>query len=140
MNPNDCLKDVFGKNSTMILSDVDKLRSIGQSFNLTVSQHKMFEIAIRNAETSVKKNSAFLNFIFKNQKFYLFIIFKSFIQNPNNLDTFEEYYLKATRNNKTAKYGLDFFKLYQQNFEEMYRLAKYLTTAKSIVGANISAK
>jgi len=140
MNTNDCLKDVFGKNSTMILSDVEKLRSIGQSFNFTVSQHKMFVIALRNAERSIKKNSAFLNFIFKNQTFYLFAIFKSFIQTPGNLDTFEEYYSKATRNNKNAKYGLDFFKLYQQNFEELYRLAKYLTTVKSIVGANISAK
>jgi hypothetical protein len=133
MNTNDCLKDVFGKNSTMILSDVGKLRSIGQSFNFTVSQYKTFTIALRNAEGSIKKNSAFLNFIFKNQNFYLFIIFKSFIQTSGNLDTFEEYYSKATRNNKNAKYGLDFFKLYQQNFEEIYRLAKYLTTAKTII-------
>ena len=133
MNTNDCLKDVFGKNSTMILSDVGKLRSIGQSFNFTVSQYKTFTIALRNAESSIKKNSAFLNFIFKNQNFYLFIIFKSFIQTSGNLDTFEEYYFKATRNNKNAKYGLDFFKLYQQNFEEIYRLAKYLTTAKTII-------
>lgn len=133
MNSNDCLIDLFGKNSTMILSDIDKIRSIGQSFNFTVAQYKTFNIALRNAELSLRKNSAFLNFIFKNQNFYLFIIFKSFIQTQNKLDTFEEYYTKATHKNKNATYGLQFFKLYNQSFEELYKLANYMSTAKSIV-------
>lgn len=137
MNSNDCLIDLFGKNSTMILSDVSKIRSIGQSFNFTVSQYKMFNIALRNAELSIKKNSAFLNFIFKNQNFYLFIIFKSFIKTGNKLDTFEEYYTKLTSKNKNAKYAFDFFKLYKQNFEELYKLSEYLSTAKSIVSVKI---
>jgi hypothetical protein len=97
----------------------------------------MFTIALRNAEMSIQKNSAFLNFIFKNQNFYLFIIFKSFIDTENKLDTFEEYYTKLTTKNKNAKYPLDFFKLYKNNFEELYRLADYLKTAKSIVMTNI---
>lgn len=137
MKMNDCLKDLFGKNSTMILSEVDKVRSLGQSFNFTVSQHKMFTIALRNAEMSIRKNSAFLNFIFKNQNFYLFIIFKSFIDTGNKLDTFEEYYTKLTTKNKNAKYAFDFFKLYKSNFEELYKLADYLNTAKSIVTTKI---
>jgi hypothetical protein len=82
---------------------------------------------------SLRKNSAFLSFIFKNQNFYLFIIFKSFIDTGNKLDTFEEYYTKATTKNKNALYGLQFFKLYKQSFEELYRLAEYFYTAKSIV-------
>lgn len=121
----------------MILSDVSKIRSIGQSFNFTVSQYKMFNIALRNAELSIKKNSAFLNFIFKNQNFYLFIIFKSFITTGNKLDTFEEYYTKLTSKNKNAKYAFDFFKLYKKNFEELYKLSEYLSTAKSIVSVKI---
>lgn len=133
MKTNDCLRDLFGKNPSMILSEIDKVRSLGQSFNFTVSQHKMFNIALRNAEMSLRKNSAFLSFIFKNQNFYLFIIFKSFIDTGNKLDTFEEYYTKATTKNKNALYGLQFFKLYKQSFEELYRLAEYFYTAKSIV-------
>jgi hypothetical protein len=139
MNVNDCLSDLFGKNSTMILSDIDKIRSLGQSFNFTVSEHKKFTIALRNAEMSLRKNSAFLNFISKNQNFYLFVVFKQFIQTGNKLDTFEEYYTKfVTRyKNKISTYGLQFFKLYKQSFEEIYKIANYLHTAKSIVTVRI---
>ena len=137
MKVNDCLKDLFGKNSTMILSEVDKLRSLGQSFNFTVADYKRFNIAIRNAEMSIRKNSAFLNFIFKNQNFYLFVVFKSFIETGNKLDTFEEYHTKLTSKNKNAVYGLQFFNMYKQSFEELYRLATYLATAKSIVATKI---
>jgi hypothetical protein len=137
MNSNDCLNDLFGKNSTMILSDIDKIRSIGQSFNFTVSQHKTFTLALRNAEASIRKNSAFLNFIFKNPNFYLFAIFKSFIKTGNKLDTFEEYFTKLTVNQSNSKYALQFFKLYQSSFEELYKLSDNIAKAKSIVTTKI---
>lgn len=137
MNSNDCLLDLFGKNSTMILSDISTLTSIGQSFNFTVSQHKKFSIAIRNAEQSVRKNSAFLNFIFKNQNFILFLIFKQFVKTENKLDTFEEYYTKSTSKNKNAIYAMQFFKLYKNSFEELYKLSEYIFTAKSLVATKV---
>lgn len=137
MNTNDCLNDLFGKNSTMILSDIDKIRSIGQSFNFTVSENKKFNISLRNAEMIVRNNSAFLNFIFKNQTFYLFTIFKQFLKTSNKLDTFEEYYTKLTAKNKNAVYGLQFFKLYQQSFEQLYRLSEYMLSAKSLIATKV---
>lgn len=139
MKMNDCLIDLFGKNSTMILSDINKVRSFGQSFNFTVSEYKKFTIALRNAEMSLRKNSAFLNFIFKNQNFYLFAVFKQFIQTGNKLDTFEEYYTKfsARYKNRSSTYALQFFQLYKQNFEELYKMSNYMFTAKSIVTTRI---
>lgn len=137
MNANDCLNDLFGKNSMMILSDIDKIRSIGQSFNFTVSEHKKFNISLRNAEMIVKNNSAFLNFIFKNQTFYLFTIFKQFLKTSNKLDTFEEYYTKLTSRNKNAIHGLHFFKLYQQSFEQLYKLSEYMLSAKSLIATKV---
>ena len=139
MKPNDCLIDLYGKNSNMILSDIDKIRSIGQSFNFTVSDHKKFTIALRNAEMSLRKNSAFLNLIFKTAHFYLFVVFKSFIETGNKLDTFEEYYTKFMPKIKSdaSMYGLQFFKMYKRNFEELYKLAEFLNTAKTIVAAKI---
>lgn len=137
MTSNDCLIDLFGKNSTMILSDIDKIRSIGQSFNFTVSQHKTFNISLRSAEESIRKNSAFLNFVFKNPNFYLFLIFKSFIKTGNKLDTFEEYYTKVTSRQKNSEYAFQFFKMYQRNFEELYKLSDNIAKAKNVVETKI---
>lgn len=132
--------DLFGKNSDEILREIQHIRSLSSSFRFTVSQYKRFSSAIRNAEMSLRKNSAFLNFVYKTPDFYLFIIFKSFLQTGNKLDTFEEYYTKSMGKNKQLPHGLKFFKMYKQSFEEFYKLSRYLNTAKTIVTTKFSPK
>jgi hypothetical protein len=142
MNTNDYLNQIFGKNTNSILDEIRYIRSLGMSFNFTVSEYKKFDIALRNAELLVKKNSAFLNFIFKNQNFYLFSVFKSFLLTGNKLDTFEEYYTKCMQKDKTkiSQYGIQFFKLYQQSFEHLYQLATSIKISKTIVATKMLPK
>jgi len=132
--------DLFGKSCAEILAEIHHIRSLGSSFRFTVSQHKKFNIAIKNAEAAVSKNSAFISFVHKTPTFYLFIIFKSFLKTGNKLDTFEEYYTKAMGKDKQSPYGLKFFKLYKKSFEEFYRLSNYMNTAKTIVATKFSPK